>query len=359
MRLRIPDHPFRFEDLVHGLVEFPQEVIGDPILVRSSGLPAYNFAVVIDDALMRITHVIRGDDHISNTPRQMAAYEALAQLPKQAASDPDWKLPQFAHLSTILGPDHTRLSKRHGATALGHFRAVGILPEALANYLALLGWAPSHGNREIFALPELIQAFSVKEVSRNPAVFDVEKLRWLNRHYLKQSNPERILNLALPILQGAGYIGESPNESVRAWLREVLDLLLPSVDELSQLPVQAAVLFEYDARASLQVTENKEVISHPGALLVIEAFAEKVLENGALSPDCFRGVLEQVKQATQQKGKNLFHPIRVALTGTASGPQLDRLIPLVEAGSRLELPIPIKDCRSRLLEFRQAWAESL
>ena len=359
VRLRIPDHPFRFEDLVHGVVEFPNEVIGDPILVRSSGLPAYNFAVVIDDGLMQISHVIRGDDHISNTPRQMAAYEALAQLPKQAASEPDWKLPQFAHLSTILGPDHTRLSKRHGATALGHFRAVGILPEALANYLALLGWAPSQGNREIFALPELVQAFNLKEVSRNPAIFDVEKLRWLNRRYLKQSDPARILNLALPIIQGVGYIGESPNASVRAWLREVLDLLLPSVDELSQLPAQAAIFFEYDARVSLQVAENQEVLTHPGARQVIEAFAEKALENGELTPDRFRGVLEQVKQATQQKGKNLFHPIRVALTGTASGPQLDRLIPLVEAGSRLELSKPIKDCRSRLLEFRQAWAEGV
>ncbi|MBI3895242.1 MAG: glutamate--tRNA ligase [Acidobacteria bacterium] len=354
VRLRIPNHPFRFEDLVHGLVEFTQEVIGDPILVRSSGLPAYNFAVVIDDALMRITHVIRGDDHISNTPRQLAVYGALAQLPRQTASEPDWNPPQFAHLSTILGPDHTRLSKRHGATSLGHFRAAGILPEALANYLALLGWAPSQGNREIFTLPELIQSFSLKEVSRNPAVFDMEKLRWLNRHYLKQSNPERILNLAIPILQQAGYIGESPDESALTWWREVLDLLLPSVGELSQLPAQAAVLFEYDAGASLQIPANNEVISDAAARQVVEAFAEKTLENSELSADRLREVLEQVKLATQQKGKNLFHPIRIALTGTASGPQLDRLIPLVEAGSRLELPKPIKSCRSRLMEFHKA-----
>ena len=206
VRLRIPDRPLRFEDLVHGVVEFPQEVIGDPILARSNGLPAYNYAVVIDDALMRITHVIRGDDHISNTPRQIAVYQALARLPRRDEADPDWQAPQFAHLSTILGPDHTRLSKRHGATSLARFREIVILPEALANYLALLGWAPSQGNREIFPLPELVQAFRLSEVSRNPAIFDLEKLRWLNRHCLKESDPERLLKLAVPVFQTAGYL---------------------------------------------------------------------------------------------------------------------------------------------------------
>lgn len=357
VRLRIPDHPLRFLDCVHGRVEFPQEVIGDPILLRSNGLPAYNFAVVIDDALMRITHVIRGDDHISNTPRQVAVYEALALLPRSSPSDPEWKLPEFAHLSTILGPDHTRLSKRHGATSLANFRESGILPEALANYLALLGWAPSQGNREIFALPELIQAFSLKEVSRNPATFDREKLRWLNRHYLKESDPARVVTLALPFFQASGCVGESADEAVRRWLQGVVDLLLSSVDELSQLPAQAAVFFEYDAPASLRRAENQEVLAEAGARRVAESFLAIALAEGEFSTDRFHSILERVKAETKQKGKNLFHPVRVALTGSASGPQLDRLIPLLEAGSPLNLPKPVKSCRSRLEEFRQAWAE--
>jgi len=149
IRLKIPEHPIRFHDVVHGPVEFSNEVVSDPIIVRSSGMPVYNYVVVIDDADMKITHVIRGDDHISNTPKQVALYEALG-LP----------VPEFAHLSTILGPDRERLSKRHGATSVSHFREMGVLPEALMNYLALLGWAPSGGDREIFPPAELIKEFS-------------------------------------------------------------------------------------------------------------------------------------------------------------------------------------------------------
>ena len=137
--MRIPEHPIRFHDIVHGEVEFSNEVVSDPIIVRSNGIPVYNYVVVVDDALMKITHVIRGDDHLSNTPKQVALYEALG-----------WPVPEFAHLSTILGADRERLSKRHGATSIANFRDMGVLPEALVNYLALLGWAPTGGTRELF-----------------------------------------------------------------------------------------------------------------------------------------------------------------------------------------------------------------
>ena len=142
----IPEHPIRFHDIVRGDVEFSNEVVSDPIIVRSSGMPVYNYVVVVDDALMKITHVIRGDDHLSNTPKQVALYEALG-----------WPVPEFAHLSTILGADRERLSKRHGATSIANFREMGVLPEALMNYLALLGWAPSGGTREIFRREELVE----------------------------------------------------------------------------------------------------------------------------------------------------------------------------------------------------------
>ncbi|HEV7220133.1 MAG TPA: glutamate--tRNA ligase, partial [Terriglobales bacterium] len=144
IRLQIPEHPIRFHDIVHGDVEFSSEVVSDPIILRSNGMPVYNYVVVIDDALMKITHVIRGDDHLSNTPKQVALYEALG-----------WPVPEFAHLSTILGADRERLSKRHGATSIANFRDMGVLPEALVNYLALLGWAPSGGTRELFDIKEL------------------------------------------------------------------------------------------------------------------------------------------------------------------------------------------------------------
>src|SRR5579883_119321 len=171
IRLRIPERPIRFHDIVRGKIEFSHEVVPDFVLIRSSGVPVYNYVVVVDDADMKITHVIRGDDHLANTPKQVVLYEALG-----------WRVPEFAHLSTILGPDRERLSKRHGATSLAQFREMGVLPQALMNYLALLGWAPSGGTRETFTAPELIREFSLKRVTPSPAVFDMEKLNWLNRY---------------------------------------------------------------------------------------------------------------------------------------------------------------------------------
>src|SRR5213076_1485460 len=187
IRLRIPEHPIRFHDIVRGDVEFSNEVVSDPIILRSSGMPVYNYVVVIDDALMKITHVIRGDDHLSNTPKQVALYEALG-----------WPVPEFAHLSTILGADRERLSKRHGATSIANFREMGILPEALMNYLALLGWAPSGGQRETFTPEELKKEFRLERVTPSPAVFDMEKLYWLNRHYIKRSSTDQIVELSIP-----------------------------------------------------------------------------------------------------------------------------------------------------------------
>src|SRR5580658_2410539 len=190
IRLKIDEESLRFQDVLRGPVEIQTETVGDPILVRSGteaepGVPVYNFVVTVDDALMGITHVIRGDDHISNTPKQVAIYQAFG-----------WPVPEFAHLSTILGEDRERLSKRHGATSISTFREMGYLPEALANYLALLGWGAEDGKTETFTLNELVPIFSLERVTPSPAIFDFEKLNWLNRHYIKQADPERIAKLA-------------------------------------------------------------------------------------------------------------------------------------------------------------------
>src|ERR1700761_6225693 len=195
VRLRIPEHPIRFHDLVRGEVEFPAESVSDPVLVRSSGMPVYNYVVAVDDALMEITHVIRGDDHLSNTPKQVAVYEAFG-----------WKLPVFAHLSTILGSDRERLSKLHGATSIASFRAMGYLPEALVNYLALLGWGAEGGTRETFTPEELVAAFKLERVTASPAVFDWAKLHWLNRHYLKLAELSRLAELAWGYFERAGWL---------------------------------------------------------------------------------------------------------------------------------------------------------
>ncbi|MGA7459926.1 MAG: glutamate--tRNA ligase [Candidatus Korobacteraceae bacterium] len=391
IRLRIPEHPIRFHDIVHGAVEFSNEVVSDPIILRSTGIPVYNYVVVVDDALMKITHVIRGDDHLSNTPKQVALYEALG-----------WPVPEFAHLSTILGSDRERLSKRHGATSIANFREMGVLPEALMNYLALLGWAPSGGTREIFTPEELKKEFSLERVTPSPAVFDMEKLYWLNRHYMKESakslpDAERRLEqevqagyiaridalaeitAAIPKLQriivdgwkhfeNAGWLPNQDEASgtVLLWYLKMVELFLPSVDKLEQLPERAALIFSYDAAAAVSSPENAEVLAAPKTNEVLEEFAKLVDDSRPgleqretrgtqlITAERFKAIMNEVKAKTGAKGKDLFHPVRIALTGSHSGPEFDKLIPILEEGSELELPKHVMGVRERVWAFRQA-----
>ena len=343
IRLHIPEHPIRFHDIVHGQVEFANEVISDPIILRSNGMPVYNFVVVIDDALMKITHVIRGDDHLSNTPKQVALYEALA-----------WPTPEFAHLSTILGSDRERLSKRHGATSVANFREMGVLPEALMNYLALLGWAPTGGDREIFSQEELVREFSLERVTPSPAVFDMEKLYWLNRYYIKQKPIAELVELATAIFANAELLSEKISEPVRAWLQKVVELLAPSVDYLAQLPERAALIFTFDGRAALQAPDNAEVLRQEKTYAVISNFAKLVAAERELTAERFKAIMNQVKTETGTKSKDLFHPVRIALTGSHSGPEFDKLIPILEEGSKLPLSKHVKNVRERVEEFLRA-----
>ncbi len=343
IRLRIPEHPIRFHDIVHGTVEFASEVVSDPIILRSSGIPVYNYVVVVDDALMNITHVIRGDDHLSNTPKQVALYEALG-----------WPVPQFAHLSTILGSDRERLSKRHGATSIANFREMGVLPEALMNYLALLGWAPTGGTREIFTPDELKKEFSLKRINPAAAVFDMEKLYWLNRHYIKESPPERIEKLAEPYFIRNGLLPEKSDDQILSWFSKAVALLVPSVNKLDELPERAALIFRYDAAAALSLPENAEVLAAPKTAEVLSAFTQSAEGDlSPMTPERFKAMMNEVKSKTGAKGKDLFHPIRVALTGSHSGPEFDKLIPILEEGSRLDLPHHVMSVRERLAAFRQ------
>lgn len=344
IRLKIPEHPIKFHDIVRGEVEFASELVSDPIILRSNGIPVYNYVVVIDDAEMKITHVIRGDDHLSNTPKQVALYEALG-LP----------VPQFAHLSTILGPDRERLSKRHGATSIANFRDMGILPEALMNYLALLGWAPSGGTRETFTPKELIKEFSLKRVTPSPAIFDMEKLYWLNRHYLKQSPAERTAQLALPFLQRAGVLPEQPSPEISEWFRKLLALLLPYVNKLDELPEKAGVVFKYDPAAAIAAADNKETLADKNAASVIEQFASQAQNDSVMTPERFKAIMNEIKNSTGAKGKELFHPVRIVIIGSHSGPEFDKLIPLLEEGSRLTLPVHVKSVHERVAEFMVQW----
>ncbi len=364
IRLRIPEHPIRFHDIVHGDVEFSNEVVSDPIILRSNGMPVYNYVVVIDDALMKITHVIRGDDHLSNTPKQVALYEALG-----------WPVPEFAHLSTILGGDRERLSKRHGATSIANFRDMGVLPEALVNYLALLGWAPTGGTREIFSLPELVKEFSLERITPSAAVFDMEKLYWLNRQYIKTWPAEDIASIGVWFFVKAGLVECSDADwpcakrlpavqlgnDFHSWFSQVVTLLAPYVDRLDQLPEKASFIFNYDAKAALVAPDNAEVLGWPDSSAVFARFIVKILtaesaSAGQLTAEQFKKIINEVKAETGAKGKELFHPIRIVITGSHSGPDFDKLIPILEAGSHLKLPKHVLNVRERVEEFAKAQA---
>jgi nondiscriminating glutamyl-tRNA synthetase len=347
VRLLIPDHPLCFHDMIRGEVEFPSETVSDPILVRSSGIPVYNYVVTVDDALMEITHVIRGDDHISNTPKQVAIYEAF-----------EWKPPQFAHLSTILGSDRERLSKRHGATSVASFRAMGILPEALVNYLALLGWGAEGGTRELFSLEELVHEFRLERVTASPAVFDFEKLHWLNRHYLKAADPERIAELAWSHFVSAGLLPshtaawQVTTAAVEAWFGKLLALFLPAVSQLDDLPVKAAFVFRFNPSAAHTGDENAAILATDAAQKVLAAFSARVeAHSGPVTPDQFKAWMNEIKAETGAKGRELFHPVRIVLTGSHSGPEFDKLIPIIEEGSRLSLPVHVLGVRERIEQF--------
>ena len=337
VRLAVPDAPLRFHDIVRGEVEFASEAVGDFILVRSSGIPVYNYVVTIDDALMRITHVIRGDDHISNTPRQVAIYQAFG-----------WSLPEFAHLSTILGSDRERLSKRHGATSVASFRGMGILPQALTNYLALLGWGAEGGTRETFTMDELIAEFKLERVTPSPAVFDWDKLHWLNRHAIKQTPLPEIRALAWPYFAALHWLQSSESGAVLQWFERVLELFLPAVDQLQQFPEKAATLW----RKPEPSQEDAAILASETGQRVARAFTAKIKqEAGPLTPPRFKELMNEVKAETGAKGKDLFHPVRIILTGAHSGPEFDKLIPLLEEGSRLDLPVHVLSVQERVEAF--------
>jgi glutamyl-tRNA synthetase/nondiscriminating glutamyl-tRNA synthetase len=344
VRLKIPDHPLHFHDMVRGDVEFASDTVSDPILVRSSGIPVYNYVVTIDDALMEITHVIRGDDHLSNTPKQVAIYEAFG-----------WKVPEFAHLSTILGSDRERLSKRHGATSIASFREMGILPEALVNYLALLGWGAEGGMRETFTQEELTREFKLERVTASPAVFDWGKLHWLNRHYMKLAELLRLAELAWPHFEGLLPARDAAPAEVEAWLELLIALFLPALDQLDELPAKAAFIFKFDADAARADEENAILLATETAQKVLEAFAERVGgTSGTVTIEQFKTWMNEIKAQTGAKGKELFHPVRIVLTGTHSGPEFDKLIPVIEEGSKLKLPMHILNVRERVEQFLRA-----
>lgn len=337
VRLRTPGTgDISYDDLVRGNLSFDLSLVGDPVIVRSSGLPAYNYAVVIDDALMKITHIIRGEDHISNTPRQLLVYEALSFSP-----------PQFAHLSMVMGKDNTRLSKRHGATAVEQFEKDGILSLALFNYLSLLGWAPPDG-QEVLTREELVSLFDLKKVSRSSAIFDYDKLSWINRQHIKELTPRQKAELAYPHLCRAKFLPEKMSETQWEWLEKAAEELAGRIDRFSDIPQEAAVLFEFspiDIEEEIKKESNTEC-----AVNVIRLFGKKIASVKEFDYGKFAEMAKEIREETGCQGKDLYHPLRIILTAKGSGLDLDKFIPLVEEGAKQNFPVPVKNCSQRVSE---------
>ena len=317
IRFRMPERDVYVEDLVRGSVHFPAGTIGDFVIVKSDGIAAYNFAVVVDDDDMAITHVLRGDEHLPNTPRQVSLYEALGLA-----------LPLFAHVSMILAPDHQKLSKRHGATAVNEYREQGYLPEALVNYLALLGWSPGD-DRESFTLAELCDVFSLDRVSKSPAVFDHAKLRWFNAHYIRAKPLEERAALFAQWAQRVPNLARAPELNDAAWLRILADAIADHVEALADVAPAVADLLRDDVAIE---DSAKDVLRDPVAIALVtelRGIAERCLDTDALSGMTSKDALNELGKRHGVKGKNLFRPIRIAVTGSEHGIELPLLLPLL------------------------------
>ena len=316
VRFRVPaDQQILVRDMVRGDVVFDSNNIGDFVIVKSDGIPTYNYAVVIDDALMHITHVIRAEEHLSNTPRQCLVYDALG-----------FEKPVFGHISLILGKDHTKMSKRHGATSVDQYRQLGYLPEGIVNFLALLGWAPN-SEQEIFSIDELIKEFSMERVAKNPAVFDIDKLNWINQHYMRQLDDEAFFAAAKPHMIAAGYMtGEETGEKL-VWLKKVVATSKDHVSFAAQIP--ASVEMYFNDEFGFENDEAAAVLQAETVPTVIGMLLEELPKLEVLDGAAVKALFKTIQKTTKLKGKDVFMPIRVALTGNQHGPELAEMVPLL------------------------------
>ncbi len=306
IRLKVEqDRVIKFNDIVRGEIEFNTSTIDDFIIIKSDGFPVYNFAVVVDDALMKITHVIRGDDHISNTPKQILIYEALG-----------FKIPYFAHLPMILGPDGSRLSKRHGATSIQQFRKEGYLPEALLNYLARLGWAYDD-KQEVFSIEELIQKFDLKKVSKRAAVFDYKKLSWLNGLYIEKLDLNTKFFHIKNILINSGFLSSDEIEKNKAKILKLIEIIGPRLKVFSDFIFYTDFIF----KEILTLNEKeKNFLKKNNGLLILKEIL-KVLQNTEWRREDLENTLEKMAEKFEKR-KIFFQTVRIGITGKLVSPPL-------------------------------------
>lgn len=318
IRFRVPEgEVYTFNDMVKGTVSFKSEEVGsDFVIIKKDGTPTYNFAVAIDDHLMEISHVLRGDDHISNTPKQLMIYKALG-----------WEPPIFGHMTLIVNENRKKLSKRDESIIqfIEQYEELGYLPEALFNFIALLGWSPA-GENEIFSKEELISIFDVERLSKSPALFDKQKLAWMNNQYIKKLDIDKLVEITMPHLVKANLVNEHRTAEEEAWARDLIALYQDQMSYGAQIVELSTLFFKEELELD---EEGKEVMADPDVPQVLQAFLQEINTLEDFNAEAIKGAIKSVQKSTGQKGKKLFMPIRVATTGQTHGPDLPKAIALL------------------------------
>lgn len=338
IRIKFPNYGnVVVEDIIRGPVSFKFDQFDDFIIVKSNGLPAYNFACVVDDHSMQISHVIRAEEHLSNTPKQQFIYEAL-----------EYEVPKFAHLSMILAPDRSKLSKRHGATSVSEFKDMGCLPDAIVNYLTLLGWSPTEEQNEIFTPEQTVQSFALDKVSKTAAVYDIQKLIWLNGQYITQHDLEKLTSQALPFLVQAGILSSLEAEQNHDYLVTVIQTVRERVRTLQELTEACRYFYQdipdYDEKGIKKYFNKPEVdeILTKGK----ERLAKVEVFNVENTEQAYRNLMEELNIT----GGQIIHPTRLALTGRTVTPGLFDVMAVLgkeKCLERLEQAIKyIKTCKT-------------
>ncbi len=326
IRLKTPEEGYTVvEDIIRGKVSFENRLQEDLIIVKSDGKPTYNFACVVDDYTMEITHVIRAEEHLSNTPKQVMIYKAM-----------DYKLPQFAHVPMILAPDRSKLSKRHGATSVDEFREDGYLPQALINYLLLLGWSPGN-NEEIIPLEEVIKEFKLKDVSKNPAVYDTQKLTWVNGHYMRSLPQNEIIDQAMPFIKEKGYIKENTSDEEFQRLNRIVEALRER--SMTLIELVDGISYFYDDNFDYEEKGVKKHFLKDNTITILKNDLDCIKKVEPFTKESIEELYRKRSKELDVKAARMIHTTRLALSGRTYGPGLFTLVELVgrkEAVKRLE-----------------------
>lgn len=319
VRFRVPRNmEYRFDDIVKGEIVFESDNVGgDFVILKRDGMPTYNFAVAVDDHEMKITHVLRGDDHIANTPKQMMIYEAFG-----------WETPRFGHMTLIINAETgKKLSKRDGGILqfIEQYRELGYLPEAMFNFITLLGWSPV-GEEEIFSQEELIQMFDANRLSKSPAAFDSKKLEWVNNHYIKQMDTEKLTTMCIPYLVADGRLEENLTPERLAWVQKIVALYQPQMSFAAEIVNLSNLFF---TKHPVLDEAAKEVLAGETVPMVLQAFKAQLEALTVVDAPSVKAAIKAVQKETGVKGKNLFMPIRVAVSGQTHGPELPDTVELL------------------------------